>query len=92
MAAPRLKPEPRPSNDLGGPPRDDRPVDLDDRRRQEMPAMPGVVVHRRDPNEPAEPFVPTAYVVPGSMTVEDLLRLMGRREDDDFLIRVTGSR
>jgi hypothetical protein len=56
--------------------------EFDERRWDALLRMPGVIVRRRDPNKPIEPFVPTRFVIEGSMTVEDLLCLMGRRDDD----------
>ena len=85
MAAPKPKPSKLPE-DVWELPAADEPVEFDERRWEELRQMPGVIVHRRDPDAPVELFVPTAGVIEGSMTIEDLLRLLGRRDpQDDWL-------
>jgi hypothetical protein len=63
-------------------PDDATPAEFDERRWEELLRIPGVVVRRRDPNQPIEPFVPLTIVSEGAMTHDDLLRLLGRRDDE----------
>ena len=84
MAVPKPKLAP-PADDFWELPPEDQPAVFDDRRFREFVRLPGVVVHTRHPNTPAEPFVPTSHVTPGSMSVEDLLDLLDRRDGDDSL-------
>ncbi|HUG60955.1 MAG TPA: hypothetical protein VMP03_03875 [Methylomirabilota bacterium] len=85
MAAPKPK-SPAPPEDVRSLPNGDELFELDERRWEELVRMPGVIVHRRDPDAPLESFTPTVGVIEGSMTIEDLLRLLGRRDpQDDWL-------
>jgi hypothetical protein len=47
--------------------------------RERIRQMPGVIVHRRDPSAPLEPFE-TDIVVCGHVSIRELL---GRDDDDD---------
>ncbi len=78
MAAPKPKP---PAADPWGLPPEDRPLEFDERRFEEILEQPGVVVHQRNPELAHQQFKPIS-VVEGSMTVEDLLRLLGRRDPE----------
>jgi hypothetical protein len=80
MAVPKATPPPA---DVWQLPAEDEPVEFDERRWEALLRMPGVRVHRRDPDEPVEPFVPLAVVAEGSMSHDDLMRLLGRRGDED---------
>ena len=92
MAAPKPNPRNTPDpDDFWALPPDGSANVMDEEWWERMMRLPGVIVHRRDPNAPIEPFVPTNHVVPGSMDHEDLMRLLGRRdEEDDFLSFSTG--
>lgn len=79
MAAPK----PRPTDDTDV----DRPLLPDtELSREERLALlrghSGVVVRRRG-TRPVQPFVPSVSVVEGSMTLEDLFRLLGRDDEVD---------
>ncbi len=91
MASPKPDPDPSPETDnFWTLPPDGSANVLDEARWERMLRLPGVVVHRRDPNASIEPFVPANIVIPGSMDHEDLMRLLGRRDDeDDILSRLT---
>lgn len=53
-----------------------------DERLALLRGHPAVTVRRRD-HRPARPFVPTVSVVEDAMTLDDLLRLLGRDESDE---------
>src|SRR5215207_11258595 len=77
MAAP--KPNPDRSldpDDFWALPPDGSANVMDEERHQRLLKMPGVVVHRRDPNASLPP--PTPIHTVGHITVEELRRLLGR--------------
>jgi hypothetical protein len=81
MAVPKLR---TPATDHRQLPGDTPPAEFDEQRWEALLQMPGVVVRRRDPNQPIEPFEPLSILAEGAMTHEDLMRLLGRRDDDDL--------
>lgn len=85
MAAPKPKPGPFPEHPRGLP-SGGEPVTFDERRLADLLNRPGVIVYHRDPELANKAFAPIR-VIEGSMTVEDLLRLLGRRDDDDWRSR-----
>lgn len=87
MAAPNPNPERKPDpDDFWALPPDGSANVMDEDRWERLLQMPGVVVHRRDPDALIEPFVPADIVIPGSMDHEDLMRLLGRRDDEDEIL------
>ena len=87
MAAPKPKPDcNQDSDDFWALPPDGSANVMDEERWERLLRRPGVIVHRRDPNAPIEPFVPANIVIPGSMDHEDLMRLLGRRDDEDEVL------
>lgn len=87
MASPKPDPHHPPDpDDFWTLPPDGSANVLDEARWERMLRQPGVIVHRRDPNAPIEPFVPANIVIPGSMDHEDLMRLLGRRDDEDDIL------
>jgi hypothetical protein len=87
MAAPKPKPDRTPDpDDFWTLPPDGSANVMDEERWERMLRLPGVIMHRRDPNAPIEPFVPADIVIPGSMDYEDLMRLLGRRDDEDDIL------
>ena len=82
MAAP--KPNPDRSldpDDFWALPPDGSANVMDEERHQRLLKMPGVVVHRRDPNASLPP--PTPIHTVGHITVEELRRLLGREPYGD---------
>jgi hypothetical protein len=55
-----------------------------ERRLDLLRKDPAVIVRKRQP-EALGPFVPSVRVIEGSMSLEDFLHLLGRRDDDDQL-------
>jgi hypothetical protein len=85
MAAPKPNPERIPdTDDFWTLPPDGSANVMDEERHQRLLQMPGVVVHRRDPNASLPPPTPIRTV--GHITVEELRRLLGREpygDEDD---------
>lgn len=73
------------------PPPDDGADAFDERRLAELLDRPGVIDYHQNPDLANKTFAPIR-VVEGSMTVEDLLRLLGRRDDADWFSRLDHDR
>ena len=82
MAVPRSKPSAEGAENILRPATDDQPMVVQDRALQELLGLPGVVVHRRDPEVAAKTFRPLKMT--GTMSMTELRWLLGRIDEADL--------
>lgn len=81
MAAPKPT-APTAPEDVRVLPAGEEPVELDERRFEELLKQPGVIVHHRNPELAARTFPPLKMT--GTMSMAELRWLLGRIDDDEL--------